>query len=279
MTPAEKSRLALTQLVRSATDLATVFGVGIPDFGKAQQQLYTPFRTLVIDLGRTEGQSALGDVYKEISGDFIYVDPDQPTLNPSIGTVTIEANDLTAVDVAPFTANPGFALNAVFHGLKIRYTSQPGKRLVLKYSTGYSVIPSFAALSSISGIVSTQDYSDDYASKYSDTAAIASGGNAVVLLPAGNTAGLRIVRAFFGSYQGAGTGLSVALIAHTVAPAAWTDGDMVLQSVPLAIGGNFVQSGKLERPLRTVAGRGLYFFNGEGVVEAGARHSALYKAL
>lgn len=140
------------QLQALAAALAQVYGKGIPDFDRAQTQLYTPFLRLSIDLGRTEGQSAQGDVY-EIGGDFLYVDPDDETRNASIGSVTIELNDKTSADKAPFTANPGFAVNGVFTSIKVRYTNQPGKRLELRYSTGYSVIPSFAALTSISNIV------------------------------------------------------------------------------------------------------------------------------
>lgn len=140
--------------------LAQVFGVKIPDFDRAFENLYTPFNTLVVDLGRAAGQSSAGDVYPSVGGDFIYVDPDQSTLNGAIGSVTIELNDQTNADKAAFTANPGFALNAVFTSLKLRYTNQPGKRLVLKYSTGYSVIPSFAALTSIANQVSVNPLLD-----------------------------------------------------------------------------------------------------------------------
>lgn len=136
--------------------LAAVYGKNIPDFDRALTQLYTPFATLVVDLGSTAGQSNLGDV-REIGGDFIYVDPDQSSLNGSLGSVTIELNDKTNADKAAFTANPGFAINAPFTAVKLRYTNQPGKRLVLKYSTGYSVVPSFSALTAITSAITLDD--------------------------------------------------------------------------------------------------------------------------
>lgn len=145
------------QLAQLARALAQVYGVNIPDFDRAFEQLYTPFNTLIIDLSRTQGQSPAGDVYPSIGGDFIYVDTDTSALNPTVGSVSIELNDQTNADKAGFTANPGFALNAVFTSLKVRYTNQPGKRLVLKYSTGFSVIPSFSGVSQISGNVNTNE--------------------------------------------------------------------------------------------------------------------------
>jgi hypothetical protein len=66
--------------------------------------------------------------------------------------VTVEPNDQTNVDRAAFTANPGIGFHFTFTSLKLRYTSQPGKRLVLKYSTGYSVVPSGA----LTGVVQVQ---------------------------------------------------------------------------------------------------------------------------
>lgn len=146
------NRPSSAQLAAIAKALAQVYGTNIPDFDRAFEQLYTPFQTYVVDLSSAAGQSQAGEIIK-IAGDFIYVDPDQSTLNGVIGSVTIEPNDQTTVDRCAFTANPGFALNAVFTSIKARYSNQPGKRLVLKYSTGYSVIPSFSALSQISGTV------------------------------------------------------------------------------------------------------------------------------
>lgn len=156
-------RPSSTQIAALAKALTQVYGTDIPDFDRAYTGLYTPFRRLVVDLARTQGQSAQGDVYDSIGGDFIYVDPDQSTLNPAIGSVTIELNDHTNTDVAPMTANPGFAEHAVFTSIKLRYTNQPGKRLVLMYSTGYSVIPSFAALTSIANTVTVAGANDDAA--------------------------------------------------------------------------------------------------------------------
>jgi hypothetical protein len=140
MDQAQKAIDALRRYVASASDLADVFGSNIPSFDRARLGLYTPFRLEKINLGDAAGASALGDV-RNIAGDFLYIDPASTHL---AGSMTIEMNDATSSDLAPMTANPGFATNAVFKQVKFRYTTQPGKIAFVLYSTGYSVIPTFS---------------------------------------------------------------------------------------------------------------------------------------
>jgi hypothetical protein len=105
-----------------------------PDFDRARSMIATPFQYTDVDLS-----TAGVNVVLPIAGDFIYLDP---AYN---GVVTIELNNQYNDAAAPFQANAGWALQAVFKQVKLSWAAQAGKKVRLMYSTGERVVPAFSA--------------------------------------------------------------------------------------------------------------------------------------
>jgi hypothetical protein len=115
-----------------------------PSFDRARSQIATPFQYLDIDL-----DTATSNQIVNVSGDFLYVDA------ASTGAVTLELNNQYNDPSAPFYAQPGFGLAALFKQLKLSWSAQPGKFIRLMYSTGDRVVPTNST--TINGTVSTVD--------------------------------------------------------------------------------------------------------------------------
>lgn len=115
-----------------------------PNFDRARSQIATPFQYVDIDLDA----AASNQIYN-VSGDFLYVDA------ASTGSVTLELNNQYNDPSAPFFAQPGFGLAALFKQLKLSWTAQPGKFIRLMYSTGDRVVPTNST--TVNGYVNTVD--------------------------------------------------------------------------------------------------------------------------
>jgi hypothetical protein len=124
-----------------------------------------------------------------------------------------------------------------------------------------------------------QNYGDAYASAYSSTALLAANTNEVIVAPASNINGQRLIRGRWTT--GNGTGLQTnPFLAKASAPASLYDGDVVMltQDFYANIGAAFQSAGRIEAPVFIVSGKGLYARN-SGVVETAAVRTALYTLL
>lgn len=111
-----------------------------PDFDRALELIATPFQYVDIALDT----AATNQIF-DVSGDFLYFD------TVTNGSATLELNNQYNDPAAPFSVQAGFAINALFKQIKLSWTSQPGKKLRVMYSTGDRVVPTNST--SISGTI------------------------------------------------------------------------------------------------------------------------------
>lgn len=126
-----------------------------PDFERAREQIATDFESVDIDL-----TNAGVNVDLNIGGDYLYLDPDPGGIMAAggvsiAGFVSIELNNQYASPKAPFFAQAGFAIQALFTRLKLNWPAQPGKKARIMYSTGARVVPTNSQ--TINGVVSIVD--------------------------------------------------------------------------------------------------------------------------
>jgi hypothetical protein len=196
------------------------------DFDAARTQIYTPFAFQDFDL--TNARTAADPLsIVNISGDFLYVDPD-PTF--SNGVATLELNTQQDAQRAPFYLEPRFALAAMFKQIKLTWAAQPGKKLRILYSTGERVIPTNSAISTIGSIlnpVSVYQARDEvtpgvfYQSQTAFTNAIVE----AVLAAASNTGGVVVHDS--GLIAVAASDGSASLLAKATAPTSVVDGLLI----------------------------------------------------
>lgn len=126
-----------------------IFGVMTPgpNFEGARTQAVTPFFKLDLALDA----AGVNQIF-DIAGDFLYIDPS------STGVITLEVNNQYSDSEAPFIAQPGFALEAVFKRLKLNWTAQTGKTVRIIYSTGARIRPTNTG--QITGTVYVADQSE-----------------------------------------------------------------------------------------------------------------------
>ena len=194
------------------------------DFERARSQIATPFAyyDLLLDVANV-------NTILNLSGDFLYIDP------ASTGTITLELNNQYSDPAAPFLAQPGFAIQAIFKQIKVNSQAQAGKFVRIMYSTGERLIPAFSATMSITGTVSigNKPYTQEYfplSTNYADQTAMTAATPRQVLDPLVNTgAGGCIVNSVF-CHSVSGSSGALALIAGVAAPASIVDGKVIALS-------------------------------------------------
>lgn len=122
-----------------------------------------------------------------------------------------------------------------------------------------------------------------YGARFTSTAALASGATEQVFSAASNANGAIIARVVSYELQTAGgfNNSQCWLHAHTGAPAAITDGDVLMGAMENAMGENgastrMFSSGKLDQPLFIAAGKGVWFRNNGPAAQTTAARSVLY---
>jgi hypothetical protein len=264
------------------------------DFDASRIGLITPFRKLDIDLGVAPGVTTS---QYTIEGDFVFVDLDPVNSN---GNATIEFNRQQDADNGPIYLVPGLALTGTFKGFKLNWAVQAGKKMRLIYSTGSRINPASASIATIGAItaavgvqgprvqssgpvladlpVLTREIGFFYGASFASQAALASGANEQIFAAASNPNGCILWDCDISTSAVAVGTTTISLHAHTGAPAAIGDGNimhMVGITMSTAVGINTV-NGQMIRPRFIGAGKGLWFLNSSGVAEGVGKRRALY---
>jgi hypothetical protein len=235
-----------------------------PDFDRARTLIATPFQYKDIDLS-----VALNNEIFQCAGDFLYLDA------ASTGYCTLELNNQWNAPAAPFLAQPGFAIEAIFKQIKISAPAQSGKFIRLMYSTGERIAPTNST--SINGSISVSDSGYQYSSSFKSIAALSVNTAQSVFSAASNTQGAIVWRAAMFSYA-TPSFTHPCLIANATAPASVTDGDVIASADNgFAVGAYLSQSLKLEKPVKIAPGKGLFFIASAG--ENTGSRSVLYSLL
>lgn len=213
------------------------------DFDRARFQLATPFQYLDIAL-----DVATSNMQVEIAGDFLYCD------TAFDGVVTIELNTQQDAPLAPFQIKAGFAMQALFKKLKVSWNAQPGKKIRILYSTGERIIPALTGNLTITGTIATLEDAMNYGASYQSVTLLAANTPEVVFTPAVNVNGAILHRAQH-VHNTAGV-VTAGFIAKAVAPVTVIDGDLL---VGLDSANGSAGLGKLEKPIKIAAGKGLYY--------------------
>lgn len=120
-----------------------------------------------------------------------------------------------------------------------------------------------------------------YGASFKSTSALANNATEQVFAAATNVNGCILWAGdLFSALGGAGVAC-IGLHAHTAAPAAFTDGDVVLKVVSdfATAAGELGRENDLKRAVLIPAGKGLWFLNSGGTAEAAARRNLLYTLL
>lgn len=217
------------------------------DFERARQQISTPFDSYDIDLSIARENEIFN-----IAGDFLYIDM------ASTGYATIELNNQHDARKAPFLVRKGFALGATFKQLKISNNAQAGAFIRIMSSTGDRVIPAIGDLI-ISGSVNTIEDGVSYGASYKSNSIFTANVADTIFTPAANVNGAVIHTAEF--YFENNAGILGSMIAKNAAPANVADGDVLIVTIPAAISPNRIMVGRLTRPIKIPAGKGLYLIS------------------
>lgn len=216
-----------------------------PNFDRARSQIATPFAFFDVDVSVSEKNKIVN-----ISGDFIYID------SSSDGVLTIELNNQYSDQAAPFLANPGFAINAIFKQVKLSWDSQPGKKVRIMYSTGESVVPAFSASMNITGDVSViSDPPSKRNGNFNSISQLIANTPEMVLDPALNINGAWIIALEISAYSNQGTKIS--LIEKNNAPSNFLDGNIlkIIQSNNVGM----YSPDCISKPFFVNPGKGVYF--------------------
>lgn len=239
----------------------------------------TPFY-YEVDLATARTIAAGTALRLTVAGNSFYADPIvDASGNPIGGVATIHFQDVTLnPQGTPFTVNSQFIAKVPFTQLLIENPAQPGKRLRIIYGVDIDFTPGINAQVNITNTVGVRSMGQNYGAKFASSAALGIGGTESVWVPASNANGAIVHAARILFSNGTAWSSTTSLHAHTAAPAAWADGDVLCAAMDGAIidGAARWGFGKLETPLAIVSGKGAYFYNNGGVAETGARRSVLY---
>lgn len=231
---------------------------------------------LPVDLSVARSIAAGTQLVVPIAGNSFYSDPLVDGAGAAIGGVAVVHFQDTNLNPAgtPFTVAPQFIARVPFTQLLIENPAQAGKSARFIYGVDVDFTPGINAQVSITGIVSGQDVGTPYGVKFTSTATINLGATELVLAAGSNLAGVRVVRGAGYNSNTGGPTVGQALHAHTGAPAAITDGDILLLEAEheLYAAAFFSKAAALNQPLQIVAGKGLWWRNSTGVNLAGVRH-------
>lgn len=230
-----------------------------PNFDRARQLISTPFQYVDVALDQ-----AGVNVILNISGDFLYLDAS------STGVVTIELNNQYNDASAPFLAQPGFGLNALFKQVKLNWSAQQNKKVRIMYSTGDRVVPTNATTINgtvgISGAVETIGYGGKNVISFSMSNELVANTPITVFNPAENVNGAVIVRAaFVNMSMQVNIYYDCVLLAKNSTPTNSRDGLVIMQADSMSfISGYSNLSAKLENPIYIPKGMGAYFVSSVG---------------
>lgn len=222
-------------------------------------------RLLLLDL-----TAARNEVQFKLEGDFLFADPD------STGRVYVRLNN-SAADQWPIVAQGGIQdipINDVF----ITHAAQVGSVMRLWYGYRARFLTPAQAISTIGTItnpVNVRDYGTAYGAKFTSTAFLAAAATENVWAAAANTAGAILALSLLSRGGGAYSPLYCAH-AHTAAPAAITDGDIVCASIDSHTAASI---GDQIQPLLIPTGKGLWWRNGGPAVDTSALRAHLYTLL
>lgn len=248
--------------MKSVYDSFNHYEKPLNDFERARQQISTPFDYLDVDLSIARDNEIL-----QCAGDFLYIDL------VSSGEATLELNNQHEAQKAPFHVIKGFALNATFKQLKFSNVAQAGAMMRIMFSTGDRVTPA-TSQTQISGNVTTLEDGLVYGASFKSNAALAANTPEVVFTAGSNPNGAVVYDARFITTKAGGI---CALLAKATAPTSVTDGDCILSPDYYQNAANVQDAGKLIKPIKIPAGKGLYFI--DSGAQTLAMRSVLYKLL
>lgn len=240
---------------------------------------------LPVDLSIARSIAAGTQLVVPLAGNSFYSDPVVDATGLPVGGVAVVHFQDANLNPAgtPFTVAPQFIARVPFTQLLIENPAQPGKRAVFIYGVDVDFTPGINAQVSISGAVGVRSLGQNYGAKFSSSASIGIAGTEQVFAAAANLNGAIVHRAQVANLYASLVGglVSCGLHAHTVAPAAVTDGDLILIDSDMMHNGSASGSatGKIEMPLLVPAGRGIWSFNSVGIAQNGGRRSVLYTIL
>ena len=217
----------------------------------------------------------------QLPGNSFFVDQ---FLSAGFATVYFQDTNLSASG-APIYVGPGFIGRVPFTQLLFENVAQPGKILRFIFGTDIDFVPGFSQqISSIGAIASTvtvQDNGFTYASVQKSIAVLVAAATEQVFAAASNPNGAIIYDASCDTNPLAVGFVSISLHAHTVVPAAFTDGDVLMQNLVNAstLVGITTGSRVINRARHIPSGKGLWWLNTGSVNEGVARRSVLYTLL
>lgn len=231
-------------LQRSATNFAAVRdGRTSPDF----------FFDVPLDVA--------GEQFVSIAGNSFYIDA-----NPMDGNAVVYFQDTNLDNTpTPFYVSPGFIARIPFTQVRIKWSSQPGKKIRIVYGTDTDFQPGSVSQVSFAGNVNVNG------AVYNASVvlnALTVGAATQVIAPAANTSGI-ILSNLCLSYL-ANTNGQATILAKASAPATMLDGDGVGVAQISEGSVNNAFTFNLINPLFLSPGKGLYVFVAAGSVLGGS---------
>ena len=240
----------------------------------------TPFY-VDVDLSTARSIAAGTQLVLPIAGNSFYADPVVDSSGNAIGGVAVVHFQDTTLNPqgTPFTVYSQFIAQVPFTQVLIENPAQTGKRLRIIYGVDVDFRPGINAQVNITNTVTTTSGGQAYGAKFSSTTALAAGATENIFAVGANANGVIVHDGFV--FCGNGTtdlGSITALHAHTAAPAAWTDGDILIRPFDQITvnGASFRQAGKMATPLLMPANKGLWFRNHGSQLEILAVRHVLY---
>jgi hypothetical protein len=186
---------------------------GSTDFNRVRDGRNSPDAYFDFDL------TTARDEMINVAGNSFYIDA-----NPEDGNAVVyfqETDNLRGP--TPFYVSPGFIARIPFTQIRIRNTSQPGKKIRVVYGVDTDFQPGSVSQVSFAGEVTINDVIASTVQSVGASGAIPIGANNSVLLAAGGTPlGINLKSVSLSATAGAASATEVAFIAAPAPPAGFT---------------------------------------------------------
>lgn len=226
------------------------------DFNAVRDGRTSPDFYIDVDL------SNIGDQIFNIAGNSFYVDA-----NPSDGNAIVYFQDTDKLSgPTPFYVSPGFIARIPFTQIRVRNSSQPGKKIRIVYGTDTDFQPGSVSQVTFAGNVTLNGFV--YNNSFALTA-LAVGANALIA-PASNPNGM-ILSNLDATYLCSANG-QANILAKSSPPASFVDGDgigTVKFSGQSSGGAASFYNYQLINPMYIAPGKGLYLYLAAGTVFVG----------